>query len=70
MPEKQPQVSQRMMIGLIMGGLVVWAIYLAVGAYLYNFDIVRALFVLGCMAAFLGFWALMLWTQGPPPRRD
>jgi hypothetical protein len=66
----QRQASQRLMIRLIMGGLAAWAIYLAIGAYLYNFNVLRALVVLGCMAAFLGFWALMLWSQGAPPKRN
>jgi high-affinity Fe2+/Pb2+ permease len=70
MPDKQPQISQRTIIGVIMGGLVAWAIYLAVGAYLYDLNILRAVIVLACMAAFLGFWLLMLWTQGPRTRRD
>ena len=70
MPDERPQISQRTIIGVIMGALVVWAIYLAVGAFLYDFNILRAIIVLACMAAFVGFWLLMLWTQGPRPKRD
>jgi drug/metabolite transporter (DMT)-like permease len=69
MPEDRPPPSPRLIIGLIMGGLVVWAVYIAIGSYLYNFNPLRAVLVLGCMAAFLGFWLLLLWTQGGNKQR-
>jgi hypothetical protein len=65
MPDARPAVSSRTMIGLIMGGLVVWAIFLAIGAYRYNFNPWRGVLVLGSMALFLSFWLLMLRSQGP-----
>lgn len=64
MSDARPHVSTRMIIGLIMGALVVWATYLAIGAYRYNFNPWRAVLVLGSMGVFLGFWLLMLWSQG------
>jgi hypothetical protein len=63
MPQQPPQVSPRLILSMIMGGLVVWAVYMAVGAYWYNLNPWRAVFVLGCMAAFLGLWLLLLWNQ-------
>ena len=53
----------------MMVGLVLWAAYVAVGAYLYNFNPWRAVIVLGCMGVFLGFWLLMLWGQSRRSRR-
>lgn len=58
-------------IALIIGALALWAIYLAVGAYLgqgsefpqQRFDIRRALIVIACMGAFLLFWAGLLWNR-------
>jgi len=46
-----------------MGLLVVWAVYVAIGAYLYNFNPWRAVIVLASMGVFLGIWLLLLWTQ-------
>jgi hypothetical protein len=64
MPDQRPSPSPRMVLTVIMGGMALWAVYVAVGAYLYNFDPWRAVIVLGCMAAFLGWWLLLLYTQG------
>jgi hypothetical protein len=58
-----------MIIGLIMGALVLWAAYLAIGAYRYNLNPWRGVLVAGSMAVFLGFWLLMLWTQRPKTPR-
>lgn len=62
MPERQP-FSNRAILALIMGGLLVWGIYVAVGSYLYNFDVRRAVVVLASVGMFLGFWLLLLWNQ-------
>ena len=69
---EQPRqsVSQRTVIGVIVGGLVAWAIYAAVGTYLESFDPWRAVIVLGCMAAFVGFWLLLLWGQARRRRNE
>ena len=40
----------------IMLALVVWAVIQAIGAWLFNYDPLRGLIVLGCMGGFLGFW--------------
>jgi len=45
---------------LIMVGVAAWGLFHAVGAYLYNHDMRRFFFVIGCVVAFLGFWGVML----------
>ncbi|MFM7207306.1 MAG: hypothetical protein ACKO4T_11645 [Planctomycetaceae bacterium] len=55
-------------IGLIMAGIVAWGGFHAIGAWRLNHDPRRMLMVLGCVAAFLGFWAVMLatWRRARP----
>jgi hypothetical protein len=64
MPTERPPVSPRLILALIMGGMVVWGAYVALGAYLYNYNPWRGLIVMACVGLFLGFWLLMLWLQG------
>lgn len=45
-----------------MVGIVVWGLFHAFGAWTFNHDARRPLVVLGCVAAFLGFWLAMLAT--------
>ena len=47
-------------IAWIMVGIVVWGLFHAVGAWTLNHDVRRPLVVLACVAAFLGFWLVML----------
>ena len=61
-------MSQRTLLMIIMGTLVAWALYVAIGAYWYNFDLMRAIVVLACMAAFLGIWLLLFWSRGGDTR--
>jgi hypothetical protein len=63
MPSQPAPVSPRTILAMIMGGLVVWAVYMAIGAYWYNLNPWRAVVVLVCMGMFLGVWLLLLWTQ-------
>lgn len=63
-------------IGLIIGALALWGIYLAVGTYLgmgegpeQQFDIRRPLIVIACMGAFLLFWVGLLWNRQRVLRR-
>jgi CHASE2 domain-containing sensor protein len=44
----------------IMLGILVWGCFHAAGAWRLNHDPRRVLVVLGCVAAFLGFWLVML----------
>jgi di/tricarboxylate transporter len=43
-----------------MAGVVAWGCVHAIGAWRLNHDPRRALVVLGCVGAFLGFWLVML----------
>ncbi len=69
MSEKPEKKSQRTVLAVIMGGLLAWALYIAIGAYLYNFRIVPAIIVVGCMAMFVGVWLLLLRTTGRDKQR-
>ena len=51
---------------VIMCSLVIWAIVHAVGAYLSvrgELAVLKALFVLLSMSAFLAFWGALLWYR-------
>jgi len=47
-------------IAWIMGGIVVWGLLHALGAWTLNHDARRPAVVLACVAAFLGFWLAVL----------
>ncbi len=63
MPDDRPAASPRLIIGLIMAALLVWASYLAIGAYYFNRNPWRPILVLGCMVVFVGWWLLLLWAR-------
>lgn len=46
-----------------MGGLVLWGVYAAIGAYRYNQNPWRAVIVLGCVGTFVGIWLLLMRMQ-------
>ena len=54
-----PPGAERL-IRWIMAAIVVWGAFHAFGAWQLNHDVRRPLIVLGCVAAFLGFWLVML----------
>jgi CHASE2 domain-containing sensor protein len=54
------QPGPERIIRWIMMGIVAWGVFHAIGAWRLNHDPRRMLVVLGCVAAFLGFWAAML----------
>lgn len=54
------QPKPERIIRWIMIGVVAWGVFHAIGAWRLNHDPRRMLVVLGCVAAFLGFWAAML----------
>ena len=56
-------MSPRTILALVMGGLIVWGIYMAVGVLWYGLNPVGAVLVLVCVGMFLGFWLLLLRTQ-------
>jgi hypothetical protein len=60
MPDDRPSMSPRMILALVMGGLVLWAIYVALGVLYYGLNPLGAVLVLVCVGMFLGFWLLLL----------
>ncbi len=44
----------------VVAGIVVWGIFHAIGAWRFNHNPLRAVVVLACVAAFVGFWMTML----------
>jgi hypothetical protein len=58
-PGNEPPGNQRI-LAWIMGGLVVWGLFHAAGAWTFNHDVRRPLVVIACTAAFLGFWLVLL----------
>src|SRR5262245_13408018 len=68
MSAQSPPPSARLVLALIMGALVLWGTYLAIGAYLYNLNPWRPVIVLGCVSLFLGFWLWLLRVRGRAAR--
>lgn len=50
------------LLWIIMGGLLAWGIFLAVGTIVYPgpLAVYRALLIFGCTFLFVAFWGLML----------
>ena len=44
----------------VVAGIVVWGVFHAIGAWRFNHNPLRAVVVLACVAAFVGFWMTML----------
>jgi hypothetical protein len=63
MQEPNSTKTLPIILDLIMAAVFGWGIFHAVGAYRLNHHPGRALMVLGCVTAFLGFWRLMLWSR-------
>ena len=59
-PPPTSAAAGRRILAWIMTALVAWGVFHAVGAWTLNHDLRRPAVVLVCMAAFLGFWLLML----------
>ncbi|MEI6037335.1 MAG: hypothetical protein WCQ91_05355 [Planctomycetota bacterium] len=60
MPHAAPPPGAERLLRWIMGGIVLWGAFHALGAWTLNHDARRPLVVLACVAAFLGFWLAML----------
>ena len=54
------------LLWIIMGGLLAWGIFLAVGTIIFpgRLAIYRALLIFGCTFVFVAFWGLMLLLRG------
>jgi len=65
-PAKEPvkdsidQRQNQLIISAIMFGLLVWGAFLAIGAFIFEFDLRKGLIVYGFTIAFLLFWAVAL----------
>jgi hypothetical protein len=73
MPQHAKNESSRRLIVLLLTALAAWGLYHAVGAFLFNHDVRRGLVVFVCMAAFLGWWLLLLRGRArkrPAPASD
>ena len=55
-----PPPGAEKIIRWIMAGVIGWGIMHAIGAWTLNHDARRPMVVLACVAAFLGFWSLLL----------
>ncbi|MEX0979372.1 MAG: hypothetical protein WDZ48_10990 [Pirellulales bacterium] len=64
MPENRTPLSPRTILALIIGGLILWGVYVAAGVMWYGLNPAGAVVVLVCVGMFLGFWLLLLRTQG------
>jgi high-affinity Fe2+/Pb2+ permease len=60
-------MSPRTILGLIVGGLILWGIYVAAGVLWYGLNVAGAIMVLVCVGMFLGFWLLLLRTRKRDP---
>ena len=58
-----PAQKTERVLWIIMAAVLVWGTFHAVGAYLYNHNWQRPAMVLGCVAAFLAWWAWLLRTK-------
>jgi protein-S-isoprenylcysteine O-methyltransferase Ste14 len=55
---------------LIVVAVLAWGVFHAVGAFTLNHNPWRAVMVVGCVAAFLGFWGAMLAARRARLRRE
>jgi hypothetical protein len=55
-----PAPKTERVLWIIMAAVLAWGTFHAVGAYLYNHHWERPAMVLGCVAAFLAWWAWLL----------
>ncbi len=63
MPPDSDQRSQTVLVLWIVLGVFVWGTFQAIGAYLLNWNVWRAVIVLGCVNGFLAFWLFLLWLN-------
>jgi high-affinity Fe2+/Pb2+ permease len=60
--EQQPRAARGHLIRWIMVAVLVWGLFLAIGAVLFggNLPLLRGLIIVGVVTAFLGFWLAAL----------
>jgi hypothetical protein len=52
--------ANRQVITVIVLGLAAWGLYLAIGDYLSNHNLLRSAATIACVAIFLGIWLTAL----------
>jgi len=63
MTSEPKPLSSRTILMLVIGMLVLWAVYVSIGVLWNGMNPAGAIVVLVCMGMFLGFWLLLLKTQ-------
>lgn len=63
MAEQRPPMSPRTILLIVIGALLVWGVYVAIGTAVYGLNPAGAVVVLFCVGMFVGFWLLLLRTQ-------
>jgi hypothetical protein len=58
--DQKPANPLRWVLPTIAVAVAAWGVFHAIGAYRFNHNLARPVMVLGCVAAYLGFWGLML----------
>jgi hypothetical protein len=58
--QPKPVDPLRWVLPLIAVAVTAWGVFHAIGAYQLNHNPARPVMVLACVAAYLGFWGLML----------
>ncbi len=62
-PDPQTSHESNQMVFWIVLGVFLWGTLHAVGAYMFNWNIWRAVVVIVCVNGFLAFWLLLLWMN-------
>lgn len=70
MPDSRPPMSPRTILALIIGGLILWGVYVAIGVWWFGLNPVGAIVVLISVGIFLGFWLLLLRARGRDQHDD
>lgn len=60
LPDRPPAGAPQQIIRWVAAAILAWGIFHAVGAWRFNHNPLRAVVVLVCVGAFLGFWMAML----------
>lgn len=65
MDDSSRGAGNRKAVAAVMLGLAAWGLVLALGAFLFSRepDWRKPLIVVGCAAAFLAAWGLLLWSK-------
>jgi hypothetical protein len=62
--------ANRQILSAIFLGLAAWGVYLAIGDYLSNHNLLRSITTIACVALFLGIWLTALAIRGSRNKSD